>query len=421
LRWDLLRRRWRELVGVFTVGVVYLLLALGPSNAWMFRFPLRHVQVVFLAVGVLFAVLLTAGLRFDHLRRRALVTAGVLLLSAYLTFAAGTWQWQRHLVSLGLLAAGTALVVFRARARAGRGVCAVLVLGVAATLSLQTSWFPGNRDVADYSFSRSVGALRAEARGSGTTFPVGSLDPGNVGLVAGVASVGSYTGMSFRAFATATCMDYVGSTCADSLRWIFTPTDLDGRTPADLMRVETVVVQRAALPDVTVPTGWELTDRTETRLVLRRTAPIEWPEGRLAHATVDVDQDVSPDDRHEHVRFTKPRGEPGTLVFARLAWPGYRAELDGVELTTSQGPAGLLVVHLPADAEAGEVHLAWTPPGLPLGIALAMASLLSAFAYAAVTHRHRTRPLGSVPRPGRPPRHPATSNPGPPSRPRIPT
>jgi hypothetical protein len=419
LRWDLLRRRWRELVGVFTVGLVYLLLALGPSNAWMFRFPLRHVQVVFLAAGVLFAVLLTAGLRLDHLRRRALVTAGVLLLSAYLTFAAGTWQWQRHLVSLGLLAAGTALVVFRARA--GRGVCAVLVLGVAAALSLQTSWFPANRDVADHAFSRSVGALRAEARGGGTTFPVGSVDSGNVGLVAGTASVGSYTGMSFSAFATATCMDYVGSTCADSLRRIFTPTDLDGRTPADLMRVETVVVQRAALPDVTVPTGWELTDRTETRLVLQRVAPIEWPEGRLAHATVDVDQDVSPDDRYEHVRFTKPLGEPGTLVFARLAWPGYRAEHDGVELTTSQGPAGLLVVHLPADAEAGEVHLTWTPPGLPLGIALAMASLLGAFAHAAVAHRRRTKSFGSVPRQGRPPRDPRTSNPGPPARPRIPT
>ncbi len=419
LRWDRLRLRWRGLAGVLAVGLVYLLLALGPSNAWMFRFPLRHVQVLFLAVGVVFAVLLTAGLRLDHARRRVLVTAGALVLSAYLTFGAGTWQWQRHLVSLGLAAAGTALVVFRARA--GRDVGVVLILGVAATLALQTSWFPANRDVADYSFSRSVDALRAEARGSGTTFPVGSLDPGNVGLVAGVASVGSYTGMSFRAFATATCMDHAGATCADSLRRIFTPTDLDGRTPADLMRVETVVVQRAALPDVTAPTGWEVADRTDTRLVLRRTAPVAWPDGRLAHATVDIDQDVSPDDRHEHVRFTKRRGEPGTLVFARLAWPGYRAELDGVPLATSQGPAGLLVVHLPADAEAGDVHLSWTPPGLPLGTALALAGLLGAFAYAALTRRHRPGPVGFVPRQGRAPRRAAASSAEPPSHLRTPT
>ncbi|GAB2960331.1 hypothetical protein [Saccharothrix stipae] len=413
LRWDLLRGRWRGLVGVFAVGLVYLLLALGPSNAWMFRFPLRHVQVLFLAVGVLFAVLLTAGLRVDHLRRRVLVTAGVLVLSAYLTFAAGTWQWQRHLVSLGLLAAGTALVVFRARA--GRGVSVVLVLGVAATLSLQTSWFPANRDVADHVFPRSVAALRAAAHGGGTTFPVGSVDPGNVGLVAGTASVGSYTGMSLRAFADATCMDFAGSTCPDSLRRIFTPTDVDGRTPADLMGLETIVVQRGVLPEVTAPAGWALTDRTDTRLVLRRIGPVEWPEGRLTHATVDVDRDVSPDDRHEHVRFTKARGETGTLVFARLAWPGYRAELDGVHLRTSQGPAGLLVVHVPADVEAGEVHLTWVPPGLPVGIALAAASLLSAFAHAAFTHRRRRRPLDFVPRQRRNPRHAAMSNAGSPS------
>ncbi|RKT55108.1 hypothetical protein [Saccharothrix australiensis] len=400
LHWSRLRDRWRPLAGVLAVGAAYLLLAIGPSNLWMFRFPLRHLEVVYLAFGVLFAVLLTGGPRMDHVRRRASITAGALLLTAYLTFAAGPWQWRHHLVALALLAVGGALALWLARRGRLVGTYGVLVAGVAVGLVAQTSWFPFNGDVAEHRFPRSVSELRAQTPPhEGTTFPVGTVLPGNVGLVAGLSSVGSYTGMSFREFAAATCMVYHGGTCAGSLEKVFTPTRLDGVVLADLIRAESVVVENALRPDAQPPPGWRVSSRSAKFTVLSREQPLPWPDGRLAHATagVRVTEDVAPHDRDESVRFSKPRGQAGSLAFARLAWPGYRAELDGRALATREGPAGLLVVDLPADVEGGRLTLRWTPPGLPLGIALAVLSLLGVLAYAGFTWRRARRDRVLVP------------------------
>ncbi|MEU4803919.1 hypothetical protein [Actinosynnema sp. NPDC023587] len=395
LHWNRLRARWRPPAAVFAVAAAYLLFAVGPSNLWMFRFPLRHLEVVYLALGVLFAVLLTGGPRLDHFRRRALVTGGALALTAYLTFSAGPWQWRHHLVALGLLVVGVVLVIWLARRRRVAAVYGVLVAGVAAGLVAQTAWFPFNGDVAVHNHPRSITELRAQTPPhEGTTFPVGTVLPGNVGLVVGLSSVGSYTGMQFRDFANATCMVYHGGTCAGSLDRIFAPTDLDGRTLADLMRVGSVVVENEIRPDARPPEGWRVSFRSGKETVLTRDQPLPWPDGRLSHATagVRVVEDIAPDDREEAVRFTKPRGRAGSLVFARLAWPGYRVELDGRELTARSGPAGLLVVDLPADVDAGRVALRWTPPGLPLGGALALLGLLGAVACAGVLRWRARRP-----------------------------
>ncbi|MBB5953614.1 hypothetical protein FHS29_000184 [Saccharothrix tamanrassetensis] len=400
LHWGRIRARWRPLTGAFVVAALYLLLALGPSNLWMFRFPLRHLEVVYLAFGVLFAVLLTGGPRMDHVRQRLAFTAVALLLPAYLAFAAGSWQWRHHLIALALSAVGTSLVLWLARRGRAVGMYGVLVVGVAAGLFAQTSWFPFNGDVAVHHYSRSIPELKAQTPPhKGTTFPVGTALPGNVGLVAGLSSVGSYTGMSFRDFSAAVCMVYHGGTCAGSFDRIFAPTTLDGRALVDLIRVESVVVENAIRPDVQPPPGWRVSFRSAQETVLSREQPLPWPGGRLSHATagVRVSEDVAPDDRDESVRFTKPRGQAGALAFARLAWPGYRAELDGRELTTRQGPAGLLVVDLPADVDSGRLTLRWTPPGLPLGSALAVLSLLCVVAYAAFTWRRTRRDRIEVP------------------------
>lgn len=394
LHWRRLRERWRELAGVFVVLTAYVLLAIGPSNMWMFRFPLRHLEVVYLAVGVLFAVAFTGGPRFDHVRRRVASTVAAVLLSGYLSFAAQPWQWRQHATAFALLAVGVAVAVALARFVRPQATYAALVAGVGAALFLQTSWFPLNLDVAGYGFPKSVKELKAQAPPhEGTTFPVGTVLPGNVGLVTDLKSTGSYSGMSFREFATATCMNYKGTTCAASFQQILAPTAVDGRPLVDLLRVGTILVQNDVLPDVQAPPGWRIADRTATHTALRRDQPLPWPGGRLSHASagVRVTSDVSPDDRDESVKFTKDRGQAGSLVFARLAWPGYRAEHNGRELTTRQGPAGLLVVDLPADAENGEVTIRWTPPGLRLGAAVALVGLLGALVYGLISRRRPRR------------------------------
>lgn len=383
LDWGVLRRKWRELLAVLVVLATYLLLAIGPSNMWMFRFPLRHVEVVYLAVGVLFAVLLTAGLRTDRVKARVLATAGVIAFSAYLSFAAGPWEWRRHVVSVALLAVGTALAVRLARRRE---LSVVLVAGVAVALALQTTWFPKNLDVAEHTFPRSVAELRAQHDHEGTTFPVGTVVVGNNNLLLGSPTIGSYTGMGYRSFRKATCLTYLGTTCPESFGKLFAPTELAGRPLADLIRVETVVVGRAQVDNPAVPSGWHITERNDQVTVLRRDQPLPWPDGRVSWTDVRVTADSSTD-RHEVVRFTGS----GTLAFARLNWPGYRAAVDGKPVDVREGPAGLLLVDV---RDGGELTLTWRPPGYLPGLAAALLGLLGALGLSAYLAVRRRRVAG---------------------------
>jgi len=70
-------------------------------------------------------------------------------------------------------------------------------------------------------------------------------------------------------------------------------------------------------------------------------------------------------------------GTGGSLVFARLAWPGYTATLDGEPVDVRDGPAGLLAVDVPAGARH-DLEIAFRSPGLAQGVdVLAAAALLS--------------------------------------------
>lgn len=405
LDWGLPRRRWRPLLGLAVVAGGYLLLAVGPSNMWMFRFPLRHVEVIYLAVGVGLAVLLTAGLRTDRWRARLWATAGVLAGAAWLTFAVGPWEWRRHLASLALLTGGIALVLLATRRRRPALAHLVLVAGTVVALSLQVSWFPANYDVADHPYPRSVAELRdaVAGRSDGTTLQVADVHTayavppdqaalarhtfffGNVALLHGSPSVVSYTGMGYRAFRDALCLNYLGSSCAQGWARVTEPTPLAGRDLLDLMRVRTAVLQRTLVERPVVPPGWEVTRSDAVATVLHRTAPLPWPHGRLSFAptSVRVDQDVAADDQHEVLRFHKPAGAGDRLVFARLAWPGYAASVNGRAVPVAEGPAGLLVVDLPDGVTDGELRLEWQPPGRTAGIALALLGVLGAVAFAA--------------------------------------
>ncbi|MEO6089779.1 MAG: hypothetical protein ABIQ18_42395 [Umezawaea sp.] len=378
LDWGIVRQRWRELAAVLVVFAGYLLFAIGPSNMWMFRFPLRHVQVVFLAFGVVFAVLLSAGLRTDRLRARALVTAGALLFTSYLTFAAGPWEYRRHLVSLALLVVGTALAVRLANTRA---LPVVLVAGVALSLLLQTSWFPKNGDVADYPFPRQVSELQRNDYG-GTMFQVGSVVVGNNGLLLKSPTVASYTGMSYRKFKEATCMTYLGTTCAGALDKLLEPTGI-GPPLLDLLRVRTVVVQNSVNPNPVTPSGWHVAERNDLVTVLRRDVETQWPGGRVSWTDAGITADASTDTR-ETLRIDRA----GKVVFARLNWPGYRAELDGKPVDVREGPAGLVVVDVP---KAGELTLTWRPPGLVAGLVAGLVGLVGALALSVVALIRRRR------------------------------
>ncbi|MCK2237528.1 MULTISPECIES: hypothetical protein [unclassified Crossiella] len=441
LDFGVLRRRWRELTAAFVVAGGYLLLSLGPSNLWMFRWPLRHVESLFLALAVLTAVLLSAGLRTDRLRLRILATGGILLLSGYLAFAAWPKISLRHLFSLALLGGLTALVVLAAR-RGGRWTgrlsAAVLCGGTAIVLLLQTTWQPYNADVAGYKFPRSTEALHEQfaKRYRGTTVQIadrGLPGPngenrdllfGNMYAAAGVPTLTAYTGMGFKPLHKALCLTFYGGTCRRAYPALFQPTE-SGRSLADLLRVETIVVQRslfttpevkappipgakiepdplAGLPEPAYPPvvypGWRVEESNDAVTVLRRVQPLEWSEGRLSQvgAGVRIEADKIAGQRTELVRFSRsgPLESKAELTFARLNWPGYSATVNDQPVAVRNGPAGTVVVELPAGVRSGELRLHWDPPGFKIGIGSALAGLLAALALCVVQFRSRRRTAG---------------------------
>ncbi|MDA3650299.1 GtrA family protein [Saccharopolyspora indica] len=377
--------RWRGCACAVVLVGCYLLLCLGPSNLWLFRWPLRNVVVLHLAIAVLLAVALSRGLRTDRFTLRLFCSAASMLAGGYLAVAAWPAQAPKHLVSLALVGA---LLLLALRTRM---LVAVLHLGTACVLASQVVWFPVNRDVAAYHFPADVRELRTRfaAFGTGTVVQIADRDRippeqivsgqawsrllfGNMPAAAGMANLVSYTGIGHAALHAELCLSYFGATC---------PQAYDRLWPlADQLRVEHVVVQRRLREVATAPEGWRIARRDREVAVLRREAPIAWPEGRLgAVRGVRVLDDVQHGQARETVRFAGA----GELVFARLAWPGYRAEVDDRPVPVGATEAGLLRVRVP-DSSGGVLTLSWSPPGFAWHVALvclgaALAAVLSAF------------------------------------------
>jgi hypothetical protein len=379
LDWGVLRRRRRELTTVFVFTGVYFLFCLAPSNLWLFRWPLRNIEGLYLGVAVLLGVLLSAGLRTDHLRRRVLITGGLLVAGTYLSVAAWPKITMHHLIGLAMVAGLMTVLIVAVRRGNSRWQAAVLVGGTAVVLVVQTTWSPLNSSVTLYYPTPTVhlpysGTVAQVA--DVTREPRDKFRYGNGYAAAGVPSLMAYTGLSYVKFEKALCQSH-RETCADGFNKLFAPIQGD-QTLADLTRVETVVVQRKLVDAPPVKPGWHVESRDEDVIVIRRDKPLAFPHGRISASStgVTVDEDTMDGHRSERVRF---RGH-GQLTFARLNWPGYRAEVNGRALPVREGPAGLVTVDLPEDVNDGELRLAWTPPGFLAGIACALIGVALAVA-----------------------------------------
>ncbi|HET6502805.1 MAG TPA: hypothetical protein VFG87_18780 [Amycolatopsis sp.] len=418
------RAHGHALTGAVVATLLFLALTLGPSSLWMFRWPLRIVEYCYLGLGVLLSVALSSGLRTDRPRSRMLATAGILLGGTYLAWASAPGKLPWHLAGLGVVAALTAAAVLASR-RTPAAFGAVLSAGTAAVLALQLAAYPGNSNIKPYYYPHSVNTLRSTFAGryQGETLQIASIQTAadTVGLspdgawryflfgysyqVAGVDAVNSYTGMGFGAFSATFCLDGFGSSCAQAYPNLWAPTSLGGAPVADLMRLRTVVVENALVPDLTVPAGWQVVEHDQVVTVLRRIGPLPWPRGTLAWAGpgVTVSGDESGSSTGESVGFTTgatdstgdtpDSADSRRVVFARLAWPGYRATVDGREVPVGTGPAGLLTVTLPPGVRSGELTLSWTPPGFLPGVGLAGLALLIALGWGIAARRRKRTAL----------------------------
>src|SRR5690606_18341497 len=98
-----------------------------------------------------------------------------------------------------------------------------------------------------------------------------SFLPGSMYHPAGVEAVNNYTGMGFLPFTRNFCMEYDGLTKKCGYRNLWRVGG-PGQPPlADLMKLDTVVVQPDLAQGVTPGEGWTEVSRSDRALVLRRT------------------------------------------------------------------------------------------------------------------------------------------------------
>lgn len=411
IRWDILRRRWRELTGLYIATVGFLAFTLSPSELWMFRWPLRVIECVYLGLSIIFAILLSGGLKKTYVYQRAAISVIVVFFSSYLAWAAAPQRIAWHLSALALVGGLTALAVWVWRTSEQR-FALVLHIGIAAVLLLQTNAFVGNANLNNYRFPHHVAALKENfADYKGTTiqfaelgiakqrfglYPDGAWQDilfGSAYRPAEVRSVNAYTGMAFRDFSDTFCFNYIGESCPEGYQNLWKPQDGQGTTLADMMRVDTVVAQKGLINDVQPQPGWHVQKDNAAVTVLARNEPHSWPDGRLGSATpgLNITFDKSETDTKEVLRFERTGEQPAQLTFARLNWPGYSARVNGRDRPIRTGPAGLIVVDIPQDAPGGELVLVWQPPSYRTGLVFAGLGLLGALALGITTRRNKSR------------------------------
>jgi hypothetical protein len=393
LRWDRLRRRAGTLLSVFVVLGWYLLATLGPSNLWLFRWPVRLVQYLWLPVVVLVAVVLTAGLARDAVRRRAVVSGAIVVGGAYLAWAVQpAGLGGVHLAALVLVGVLVALAVLAGRRRGLPALGAVVVLGTACVLAFQTSVFPARPEgspppvlpaydlpaVAEGTSAYEGTVLQLAALAGVTTEQMrdGEILFGNLPRATGVPTVTSYSGIGFREFTAELCMDYRGAVCPEAVDRVWQPAGPGYDVPlVDAMGVSTLVVQRSLRPDVAdagPPAGWRVALETPVRVVWVRDEPLA-DDGRVSWASPGIDVLAgSATAQREEVRYRAE--DAGRLLFTRLAWPGYTATVDGRPAPVVDGPAGLLAVEVPAGEHSLVVE--YRAPGLRAGALAAGAAAL---------------------------------------------
>lgn len=409
LRYAVLRRRARELGAVAVIGAIYLLLALGPSELWLFRWPLRLVEYLWLAVGVALAVALSDELRRDRWRQRALASGGLVAVAAYQAWAQhpnwGEVAFGGTVLLAGLTAALLAWHRFGPATPALLGV--LLIGGTGVVLTGQALVFEENTGSRGYHVPTDV-ALLEERFGDldGRVMQFVDLQPlqrperpkalreawhhylpGGMYHVAGVDAVNNYTGMGFRPFERRFCMHYEGFTGTCAYARVWKPADKGQPMMADLLKLRTVVVDSRQAAGVTPPRSWTVVGAGRS-IVLERQGELPWTDSRLSWASegVEVTEARSVGDTDESVNLAAPDG--GTLVFAMLAWPGYTATLDGEPVDVEYTKAGLMMIDLPRGAE-GELEVSYRTPGLRLGLAAAAAGTLGALALVVLHLRRR--------------------------------
>lgn len=160
------------------------------------------------------------------------------------------------------------------------------------------------------------------------------------------------------------------------------------------MKVDRVVLQRVQYPDAgsqPAPPGWKWVDYPGHERYIwvleREDGPISTRDGFIADTRGVATSPLERDSVTSHIRVNSAHG--GQIVFARLAWPGYRVTLNGRDIGFHTITGTFLAVDIPPGTENGELIVSWRPPGWKIGIGTALLGLIG-LGWLQWAHRRRS-------------------------------
>lgn len=414
IRWRAMPK-WIPRVSVLVAGLVFLALTLGPDHLWLFRWPIRFIEYVYLCLIVAFAVVLSAGLSRTRLALRTTLSLAAVGISLYLAFSSRPTLSGYHVVA----AAAAVVLVVAIRytvhsPRARHWLVAIAVVGTMVITPFQANLFGWSHQAVEPGVDQrppsDLGTVRdAWADIDGRVLQIaelgelegtdavarGQLVFGNIGSAAGIDILNRYTGINFEAFKDGFGFDYRGTVGSYfPIAFLWTPLSEDYPVDVvDAFGIDTLVVSTAR-PDLASlderPPGWTVTEESEYRVVLTRTEPVENPvlsamDGVIVSDAVESGTDIS---------FSVESRAGGSVILDRLGWPGYSFSLDGEPLESETIPYGLIRVDIPADA-SGTVTVRYEAPGLRMGMIVVASGILGAVVFQIVWWVRRRRSAAS--------------------------
>ena len=170
-----------------------------------------------------------------------------------------------------------------------------------------------------------------------------------------------------------------------------------GRPWVDLLSISTLVMYR---PDFNAarldrpPAGWTVAAQSQWTVTWVRNHPVPTAGGVVSTSAGVRVSNEQRGTRSVQFRVDRVPAGGGTVVFSRLAWPGY--EVSGASLVAPTAKM-LVTVHLARVVRRTYRHADWSPPGWRSELAAWWLAVLGGLAWSVAQFVHRTRSRGRVP------------------------
>jgi hypothetical protein len=219
--------------------------------------------------------------------------------------------------------------------------------------------------------------------------------PGAMSVYYGIDSLNGYSSLAYKGWDRVFgCKSVETPFCVIYVTMLLQHGRETGAPYIDLFKIDTVAAQKGlpALIATTALPRWTSREMSKT-LRLSRPNPEPLPGTVSWHsAGLSLDGPAKLKANGEKLTVANGRNTPGLITFARLYFPGFRAFLDGRELTVRPVDGIVTGVEVPPHA-SGALRLTFLPPLLIPCALLAAGALLCWAAAAFLENRGRLRGL----------------------------